>query len=112
MWFKLIVCLLVALPAYAQPAAATGVTDDGWSAVRKLAAGSEIEVTLEDSTRVERYLIVADNSQLILLNVNDPPLAGAAADVLRHVASDHPERFSAAEKGGTFILEKNVRLAG
>jgi hypothetical protein len=45
-----------------------------------------------------------------VLNVTDPMLSAAARDVLRGLTSRHPEYFPAAEKGGQFVLENNVRL--
>jgi hypothetical protein len=87
-----------------------GSADVEWSRVRKLASGTEIVVTLEGSQPGERYVVRADESDLTVLKVVDPPLPAAAKDVLRGVASNHPEYFSAAQQGGTFVLEKSVRL--
>jgi len=44
------------------------------------------------------------------LNTGVPALPTAARNVLRSLASTHPEYFLAAQKGGEFELEKNVRL--
>ena len=87
-----------------------GSADVEWSRVRKLAPGTEIIVTVGDSQPGGRYVVRADESGLAVLNVADPPLPAAAKDVLRGVVSNHPEYFSAARQGGTFELEKNVRL--
>jgi hypothetical protein len=46
----------------------------------------------------------------MVLNVDDPALPAAARDVLRDIASTHPEYFPAAEKGGRFVLARNVRV--
>jgi hypothetical protein len=56
-----------------------------------------------------RYVVRADEAALTVLNVTDT-LSGAAKEVLRGVASSHPEYFSAAQRGGTFVFEKGVRL--
>jgi len=84
--------------------------ESNWSRVRTLASGTEIIVTLKDSPPVIRYFVAADGSGLSVLNVGAPALPGAASDVLRDVASTHPESFQAAKKGRAFVLEKNVRV--
>jgi hypothetical protein len=87
-----------------------GSADVEWSRVRKLAPGTEIIVTVEGSQPGGRYVVRADESDLTVLNVADPPLPAPAKDVLRGVASNHPEYFSAAQQGETFVLEKSVHL--
>src|SRR5438876_3645065 len=82
--------------------------DQDWSDVRKLRPGTEIVVTAKGSPPVNRYFVTGDDSDLTLLNVSDPALPTAVSDVLRDVASTHPEYFQAAQKGGRFVLEKNV----
>jgi hypothetical protein len=84
--------------------------ESNWSRVRKLASGTEIIMTVKGSPSVRRSLVAADDSDLSVLNVGDPALPAAARDVLRDVATTHPESFQAAKKGGTFVLEKNVRV--
>jgi hypothetical protein len=84
--------------------------ESNWSEVRKLASGTEIIVTVKGSPPVSRYFVAADDSDLSVLNVGDPALPTAARDVLRDVASTHPESFEAAKEGGAFVLEKNVRV--
>jgi hypothetical protein len=88
----------------------TGSADAEWSRVRKLAPGTEIIVTIEGAQPVGRHVVRVDESSLTLLNVADPLLPAAAKNVLRGVASNHPEHFSAAKQGETFFLEKRVRL--
>jgi hypothetical protein len=78
--------------------------------VRKLAPGTEVIVTVKGSPPGRRHFVAADKSDLTVLNVTDPMLSAAARDVLRGLTSNHPEYFPAAEKGGQFVLEKNVRL--
>jgi hypothetical protein len=81
-----------------------------WSRVRKLAPGTEITVTVKGSPPGQRHFVAADESDLTVLNVTHPMLSADARDVLRGLTSSHPEYFPAAEKGGQFVLEKNVRL--
>ena len=79
--------------------------------MRTLKPGTEILVTVQGSSLVRRYFVAGDESQLTVLNATDPSLPHAARDVLRDVALNHPDYFSAANRGGTFLLEKNVRMA-
>jgi hypothetical protein len=86
-----------------------------WSRVRTIAPGSEIVLTVKgappDRRFVDRrYFVLVDESELTLLNLADPTLSRAARDVLRDVASDHPEYFPAAQQGKTFHLDENVHL--
>jgi hypothetical protein len=87
-----------------------GSAEREWPRVRKLAPGTEIIVTVEGSQPGGRYVVRADESDLTVLNVADPPLPAAVKAVLRGVASSHPDYFSAAQQGGTFVLEQRVRL--
>jgi hypothetical protein len=84
--------------------------DSQWSRVRKLAPGAELIVIVKGAQLAHRYFVAGDESDLTVLNLDDPALAGAARDVLRDLASTHPEYFLAAQKGGRFVLEKNVRM--
>jgi hypothetical protein len=84
--------------------------DDNWSRVLKLAAGTGIVVTVQGSAPADRYYVSGDDSGLTVLNVGATALPSAARDVLRDVASTHPEYFSAAQKGRQIRLEKQVRL--
>ena len=85
--------------------------DSEWLRVRNLAPGTEIIVTVKGSLPAQRYVVAGDESDLTVLNLTDPTLPAAVRDVLRDLASGHPGYFQAAQKGGTFVLEKNVRLA-
>jgi hypothetical protein len=85
-------------------------TDIEWSRVRKLAPGSEIILTIKGSPPGDRYVVRADGSDLTVSNVAYPGLPAAAKDVLRGVAADHPEYFLTAQRGGTIVLEKSLRL--
>jgi hypothetical protein len=81
-----------------------------WSRVRKLAPDTEIVVTVKGSPPTQRYFLVGDESDLTVLNVADPALPHTERGVLHDVASTHPEYFSAAQKGGQFVLENNVHV--
>jgi hypothetical protein len=52
----------------------------------------------------------ADESGITILNLADPTLPARVREVLRHVAERNPAHFTDAQKGGTFLLDKNVRL--
>jgi hypothetical protein len=84
--------------------------DSEWSRVRTLAPGTELIVIVKDSPPVNRYFVAGDESDLTVLNVGDPALPTAARDVLRDLASTHPEYLLAAQKRGEFALVKNVRV--
>ena len=84
--------------------------DDTWSRVLKLAPGTGIVVTVQGSPPADRYFVSGNDSDLTVLNVGVTALPSAARDVLRDVASTHPEYFSTAQKGGQIRLKKNVRL--
>ena len=101
--------LITSLIASAVPVAAQPV-DSQWSRVRKLAPGTELVVNAKGAQRPSRYFVAGDESDLTVLNVDAPALPGAARDVLRNLASTHPEYFLAARKGGRFEFEKNVRM--
>jgi hypothetical protein len=84
--------------------------DPNWSRLRKLAPGTELIVTVKGSLPSNRYAVAWDASALTVLNLAAPTLPAAARDVLRDVASTHPEYFSAAQKGQLFVLERNVSV--
>jgi hypothetical protein len=67
--------------------------------VRKLAPGTEITVTVTGSPAATRYFLLADESDLTVLNLTDPTLTAHARDALRAMASHHPEYFVEGQKG-------------
>lgn len=81
-----------------------------WSRVLKLAPGTEIVVTVNGASPAQRYFVAAEESDLTVLNLTEPTLPANARDVLRDVASNHPEYFLAVRQHGTFVLPKNVRM--
>jgi hypothetical protein len=85
-------------------------TNADWSRVRKLEPGTEIMLTANGSQPRERYVLSTDESSITILNLADPTLPAGAREVLRHLAERNPAHFTDAQKGGTFLLDKNVRL--
>src|SRR5262245_23956921 len=84
--------------------------DSEWSRVRRLAPGTELIVIVKNSQPASRYFVGGDESGLTMLNIDASALPTDARNVLRSLASTHPEYFLAAQKGGQFQLETNVRL--
>ena len=84
--------------------------DPSWSRVRKLKPGTEVTVTVKGTQPGKRYFLGADEAGLTVLNLTEPTLPAAARDTLLELASLNPERFVDAQKGGTFLLHKNVRV--
>jgi hypothetical protein len=81
-----------------------------WLRVRAIEPGTEVFLTVKGAPPDRRYFVLVDESELTFLNLTDATLPRAARDVLRDVASDHPEYLPAAQRGETFRLEENVRL--
>ena len=102
----LVICLMVLLlsvGAHARPA--QSVTDPtqpsatralDWTPVQQLESGREIEVTVKGLPPETRYFIFADESALTVLNLSDAALPEKARNVLRDMASHHPENLAAA----------------
>lgn len=89
-----IACLVVpASPAAAQ--SSPHETSDGgnrdWSRVRKLAPGTEINLTVQGSEPAKRIFVQADESTLTVLK----PDAALPPDAVRRIASNHPEDLAA-----------------
>ena len=89
----------------------TDSADPDWSRVRKLQPGTEIIVILNGAPPARRYFVAADVSELTVLNVTDSSLSTSAREMIRDVASRHPGHFTAAQRGATFLLDDDVRLA-
>jgi hypothetical protein len=85
-------------------------TNADWSRVRKLEPGAQIMLTANGSEPGERYVLSTDESGITILNLADPTLPADVFQVLRHLAERNPGHFTEALKGGTFPLDKNVRL--
>jgi hypothetical protein len=82
-----------------------------WSRVLELAAGTEITLTIRGGTAGKRSVVSADGSGLTVLNLDDTALPSRARRLLSGLAANHPEFLVGATKGGTFLLDDNVRLA-
>jgi hypothetical protein len=81
-----------------------------WLRVRAIEPGTEVFLTVKGAPPGRRYFVLVDESELTFLNLTDATLPRAARDVLRDVASDHPEYVPAAQRGETFRLDENMRL--
>ena len=57
-----------------------------------------------------RYVVLATEDDLTVLNLTDAAVPHAAKSVLLDVASDQPQFFEAARAGDRFVLHGNVRL--
>jgi hypothetical protein len=80
-----------------------------WSRVPDLAPGTRILVTRHGSQPLERFVVSADETELIVLDLTDPTLPGAVTRALLNVASNHPEYFATRPNAGQFV-ERAVRL--
>jgi hypothetical protein len=106
----LVVCVVAsALPVTAQVG---NPRQSDWSRVRNVAPGTEVIVTVRGSQPGTRYVALAGESDLTVLNVADLTLRSefAARRVLLNVASHHPEYFADAERAGEFV-DNDVRVA-
>ncbi len=81
-----------------------------WSSIRKLPPGTEITVVTGDAQAGKRYVLAADDSELIALNVSDPAITPDVAKALRDTAAAHPEYFEPQKPGTSFLLSKRVSL--
>jgi hypothetical protein len=117
---KFIICLVVSfLPvgAHARPAqSAIDITQQSdtpaldWTPVQQLKSGREIELTVKGLPAGTRYFVAADESSITVLNLSDPALPEKARDVLRDLASHHPERLVAGFQGLRQFESREVRV--
>ena len=84
---------------------------DAWLRVRALEPGTEITLTVTGSPPGKRSVVRTDESGLTVLNVTDPAIPAAVAGMLIVTTQDHPDYFGEAQQGGTFRLNRRVRLA-
>lgn len=80
-----------------------------WSSVATIAPGNTIKVTLERGQPLTRNFVVADESELIALNVIGSPLPRPVTRRLRTLASDQPNELLRASHGQT-VTEGRVRI--
>ena len=83
--------------------------ESNWSRVSQLAPAAEVVVTTRGSQPRNRHFVAADDVALIVLNLTRPGLPPASTRVLREMASQHPEYFTAVQKSGTFAQD-DVRI--
>src|SRR5262249_23198490 len=109
----IVVLLVIALVTSTYPARAESSSHahDGWARVRTLTPATELIVTTRSRQPVARYFLEASDVTLTLLNVDIPNLPSRARDVLKNVASTHPEYFEAAKHGRSYAWNGEVRLA-
>ena len=77
--------------------------DSAWSRVRRIAPGAEVTVTVRGSQGAKRYFVVANQSELTVLNLNHDQVPRAGADALRRTVASHPEIFIGTGPLGTFV---------
>ena len=81
-----------------------------WSRVRKLAAGTEVIVTVNSSQPKQRLLLSVDADTVTLLNLTLPGLPPSIVSMLRKAASANPEYLAGAQQHGTVLGNMNVRV--
>lgn len=79
--------------------------DAGWPRVRTLTPGTDVTLTTRGSQAAVRLFVAAVDSGLTVLNLSDTTLSAAASRTLRQIASQHPDYFAAAVRGGTFVID-------
>jgi hypothetical protein len=84
--------------------------DADWARVKRLEPGTQITLAIRGSQAGARYFVLATDDDLTVINLTHPAIPADAQAVLRGVAARHPEYFAAAQNGGIFVLEGNVRL--
>jgi hypothetical protein len=106
----------IRLAAAGEPTGGEAVQQSGntaesnWRRVRGLAPGTEIILTIHGSQLGTRFVVLADDSQLTVLNITGQMIPTAARKVLLDLVSRHPAYFAADDKRETFVTE-NVRVA-
>ena len=84
--------------------------DPGWARVQRLAPATLVTLTVCGSQSGVRYVVLANEDDLTVLNLASAALPPAVKSVLLDVASKQPQFFEAARAGDRFILNGNVRL--
>ena len=84
--------------------------ESNWSRVGQLAPAAELVVTTRGSQPRSRHFVMADEFALLVLNLAQPALPPGSRNVLRDMASQHPEYFAAVQKSGTFAQD-DVRIS-
>jgi hypothetical protein len=80
-----------------------------WSRVVRVEPGTEVFVTVQGSAPQREYLLLADESALTLLTVDDPAIPASLRRLLLEMASTRASDIADARNGRTFV-ENNVRV--
>ena len=73
-----------------------------WSRVSQLAPAVEISLTVKGSPPGTRYVVMANESVLVALNLTVPTLPATSVRVLRDMAATRPDDLVAAQKTRAF----------
>jgi len=85
-------------------------SDAAWSRVRMLNPGAEITLTTNRQQSGKRYVLSADESGVLVLNLSDRSIPTCVIVALRATAVDHPQYFLEAEQGKAIALDRNIGL--
>jgi hypothetical protein len=85
-----------------------GQSIDTWSRLRTLEPGTAITVTVQGSPPGRRYVVLADEASLIVLDLSYPGLPAAAVRILRDMATSHPEYFAAVQ--ARVFVDRDLRV--
>jgi hypothetical protein len=80
-----------------------------WARVRKVTAGTEILVELRDGA-ASRYFVLADDTELVVLDLANAHLTRKVRHALLEMASRHPEKLLGVFAGYRYVYD-DVRLA-
>ncbi len=94
---------LVAADANVASATQSESRSKDWSRVTRLAPGRKIVVEVQDGGAASHVFVRADDFELVVLNLSDPPLDAAVRRILQEVASTHPEYFVQVFAGLRFV---------
>jgi len=79
-----------------------------WSVVTELHAGTEVMMQVRLARYTRRYLVAATDTDVTVLNLNDPWLPPPARETLRHLAFYEPQYLLGL--GGQDFVHRNVRV--
>lgn len=96
------------VPATAQEQVSISTTRGDWSHVLKLRPGTQITVMMTGFQPVRRSVVVAEASQLTVLNLTDPMRPRSVTRALLDIALKHPEAFTSLQAGR--FVERDVSV--
>jgi len=114
--FRVAVSALLVLALTPTPALPQAPGADAWSAVARLAPGTEITVTTgppesaPNSVRSQRFVLRVDQAGLSTISLAGLRVSRLVHDVLRDAAVTHPGYFEAAGMGRSRPLAHGVRI--